>query len=221
MVGGTSFTKEAGKSLRILIIEDDRSNAGLIARIAEKLGFIPECAGSLEEAKHAVSASRYDCITLDLGIGKSSGVEIFRHFATHSVRAPIIVVSGADQSIVDLAVAVGNMTELELLEPISKPIELSKLKATLSRVRTEATAKEPDRRKISRSGKLKAATISFDGGDVIRCVIRNLSAGGACLDVASPRGVPDNFDLIIESDHIRHSCRVAWRKEKQMGVAFR
>jgi len=43
---------------------------------------------------------------------------------------------------------------------------------------------------------------------------------GAALDVASPVGIPEHFILAILPDGSRHRCRIAWRKERRIGVAF-
>ena len=51
------------------------------------------------------------------------------------------------------------------------------------------------------------------------CVIRDLSLGGARLQIESPRGLPEEFELMT-SDSPRRPCRVAWRQGQQMGVAF-
>jgi hypothetical protein len=78
----------------------------------------------------------------------------------------------------------------------------------------------PERRNASRHRVLKGAHISFkEGGAAIDCTIRNLSGTGACLKVASPIGVPDTFDLVLDDSSVRH-CRVTWRKATQIGVAF-
>lgn len=66
---------------------------------------------------------------------------------------------------------------------------------------------------------LKAGTIKFGGG-AIDCTVRNLSANGAALEVASPLGIPDQFDLVILAEHLHRPCHVIWRKEKRIGVAF-
>lgn len=66
---------------------------------------------------------------------------------------------------------------------------------------------------------LKAGTIEFGGGG-IDCTVRNLSASGAALDVVSPVGIPDRFDLVIVAEHVRKRCRVVWRKERRIGVTF-
>jgi len=66
---------------------------------------------------------------------------------------------------------------------------------------------------------LKAGKISFGGG-AIDCTIRNLSETGAALEVSSPVGIPEQFTLVIEVDHIHVPCRVVWRKDTRIGVHF-
>lgn len=65
-----------------------------------------------------------------------------------------------------------------------------------------------------------AATIAYDGGRKrADCIIRNLSDGGAKLEVASVRSIPDQFELLVPK-HRPQQCRVAWRALKEMGVQF-
>lgn len=64
------------------------------------------------------------------------------------------------------------------------------------------------------------ARIVFSGGyKRIDCIIRDLSDGGARLEVASVGSIPQTFDLIAPG-HRPHSCRVAWRALKELGVQF-
>lgn len=77
-----------------------------------------------------------------------------------------------------------------------------------------------DNRKTVRPRQLKAGTIAFNRAGGISCMVRNLSPKGACLEVANQIGVPEQFELLIESDHLRQNCRVAWRREKRIGVEF-
>jgi hypothetical protein len=42
-----------------------------------------------------------------------------------------------------------------------------------------------------------------------------------CLEVASPVGIPDDFILVTNPEHIQHPCHVAWRKQNRIGVVFR
>jgi len=58
------------------------------------------------------------------------------------------------------------------------------------------------------------------GGDKINCIIRDLSATGAALEISDIVRVPPNFTLIIPEDGLRLRCRVVWRKDFRIGVAF-
>jgi hypothetical protein len=76
-----------------------------------------------------------------------------------------------------------------------------------------------EQRKNVRLRTLKTGVMAFDKS-TISCVVRNVSVSGACLEVASPIGIPNAFSLLIESDHIRRPCHVAWMKGKRIGIQF-
>jgi hypothetical protein len=82
-------------------------------------------------------------------------------------------------------------------------------------------AHRDERRKIARHRTLKAGSISFNRAGGIDCRIRNLSPVGACLEVASQLGVPDDFVLVVASDHLHKPCHVIWRTATRLGVEFR
>jgi hypothetical protein len=67
---------------------------------------------------------------------------------------------------------------------------------------------------------LKSGSIEFNGS-VIDCLVRNISETGAALEVASPVGIPETFNLVISGDHTSHRCQVAWRNDKRIGVSFK
>lgn len=77
-----------------------------------------------------------------------------------------------------------------------------------------------ERRKIPRHRTLKAGSIVFNRASGIDCRVRNLSQAGACLEVASQIGIPDDFVLVVESDHLKQPCHVIWRTATRMGVTF-
>jgi PilZ domain len=90
------------------------------------------------------------------------------------------------------------------------------------RVRRKMQAGMEEHRKAPRHRTYKAAHIAFVGrAATIDCVVRNLSDTGAILEVASPIGIPDAFDLVFKGDDPARPCRVTWRKETKIGVEFR
>ena len=70
---------------------------------------------------------------------------------------------------------------------------------------------------VRRSANLEA-TLTF-GRNQISGVIRNVSEGGAKIEVAAVKGIPDFFDLHVPG-HRPQQCRVAWRSLKELGVQF-
>ena len=77
-----------------------------------------------------------------------------------------------------------------------------------------------ERRSDKRHRVLKSGTIAVDRTGAIDCLLRNVSATGACLEVESPVWIPDTFMLVIDKDGLKRACRVAWRSAKRIGVKF-
>ncbi|HMK88493.1 MAG TPA: PilZ domain-containing protein [Methylocystis sp.] len=75
-----------------------------------------------------------------------------------------------------------------------------------------------ERRTRQRRKALKHAKIIFDKGCVIDCTLRDLSTTGACVEVATPIGIPKDFKLQVGPEV--HRCRVEWTTAKRMGLAF-
>jgi hypothetical protein len=77
-----------------------------------------------------------------------------------------------------------------------------------------------EKRNNTRHRVLKSGSILLDRNRAFTCIVRNISDTGACIEFAIPLDLPDEFTLLIPSDHVKHSCHVQWRKEKRFGVAF-
>src|SRR4029077_9486345 len=80
--------------------------------------------------------------------------------------------------------------------------------------------KREKRRKEPRPRTLKAGQILIDKRSTIDCTVRDLTAGGACLEVASPVGIPNTFLLSIPLDKFMRRCHVSWRDARKIGVYF-
>jgi hypothetical protein len=78
-----------------------------------------------------------------------------------------------------------------------------------------------DRRNVKRTRVLRSAKIIVPRrSPVIHCTVQNITDGGACLKVANTYGVPQTFDLTFEHGRTRRACRVVWRTNNELGVAF-
>lgn len=78
-----------------------------------------------------------------------------------------------------------------------------------------------DRRRERRTRTFKGGKIVFNNDhSIIDCIVKNVSAGGATLQLESTVGIPGRFKLTISPDGVTKLCRIAWLTETQIGVAF-
>jgi hypothetical protein len=76
-----------------------------------------------------------------------------------------------------------------------------------------------EKRKYPRTEINEPAYVS-SGGSVMSCVVRNISAEGAAIDVGNPAFVPAHFRLVIARDSSVHECKIAWIQQNRIGVTF-
>jgi hypothetical protein len=78
-----------------------------------------------------------------------------------------------------------------------------------------------EKRREPRKRTLKRGRLVFnDGRSVIDCVVRNLSPSGALLVLPSLLGIPQEFDLHIDSDRNCRAARIIWKGDGKIGVEF-
>lgn len=67
-----------------------------------------------------------------------------------------------------------------------------------------------------------AAVVLQAAGNPIRCVIWDMSNGGARLAIAHPAGeLPRTFSLLLMKDAgVRRSCEIVWTDSRFVGVKF-
>ena len=76
-----------------------------------------------------------------------------------------------------------------------------------------------ERRLDVRHRVFKGGIIMFDGTGV-DCTVRNMSDGGAALDVTRGTLLPPRFRLSIKADDFMARCRVVWNDGRRVGIAF-
>jgi hypothetical protein len=77
-----------------------------------------------------------------------------------------------------------------------------------------------ERRRHPRTELNEPAYVSA-GGSVMACMVRNISAEGAAIDVDNPAFVPSRFRLVMASDRSVRDCEVIWIQDNRIGIAFR
>ncbi len=82
---------------------------------------------------------------------------------------------------------------------------------------------DAEHRRHRRSQVAQPALIVGDDESIIgKCMMLNVSAGGARLKLNSEIAVPNEFVLLLSKfdSRIRRRCFIAWQKKNQIGVRF-
>ena len=69
------------------------------------------------------------------------------------------------------------------------------------------------RHRVLKSGKI------FLGRAAVTCAVRNVSEGGACLEMQTTFGIPSFFELAI-ADQPARACKVKWLDGTRLGVQY-
>lgn len=76
-----------------------------------------------------------------------------------------------------------------------------------------------EHRKLSRQRTYKSALLLRNDENIsLRCILKNSSDYGALIVLQSAVPVPREFEILIESDQLIASCKVAWRDGKYIGA---
>ena len=65
----------------------------------------------------------------------------------------------------------------------------------------------------------KAAKIECIDRKRIGCRVIDVSSGGACLEFAPEVAPPEQFQIVLDA-YYTAACRVMWRHQNKLGVAF-
>jgi hypothetical protein len=104
---------------------------------------------------------------------------------------------------------------------LRSPTTLTAMQKPAVRVGGAMEENEDSRRVDRRMRTLKGGRIVYNGGYAAAdCTVKNLSEGGALLEMAQATGIPSEFVLYINPDRDGRPCSVVWRNGNRIGVAF-
>jgi DNA-binding response OmpR family regulator len=88
----------AGRSLRVLVVEDTAPVRELVARALASEGCVVEQTASAEEARRQLSAAPPEVIVLDVGLPDASGFDLLREIVATS-GPPVVMLSSRGEEI--------------------------------------------------------------------------------------------------------------------------
>lgn len=110
----------------VLIIDDDRGLASMIAFVLRSYGFNVDMANSGDEGLGLVSARDYDAVVLDLRMPGKDGRAVFREMREAGIQTPVLILSAYD--------AQRARDELGANAYLNKPFEPDTLAESLQRM---------------------------------------------------------------------------------------
>ena len=125
------------KRRNLLVIEDAVIDSTILSRIGLRNGFTTKTANSYADAVALLKKWRFDCITLDLGLGDEAGIWILSFLAELRSKASIVIVSGAEQEVCDQTARFGRSIGLNVHASLQKPVDLARLSETMAELKAE------------------------------------------------------------------------------------
>lgn len=115
----------------ILIVEDEREIAELIALYLKQEGMESRICESAEEAREMFAASRYDLVVLDINLPGMDGFEFLQRLRFES-KVPVVIVSArtADE---DTVLGLGIGADDFITKPFQPKILVARIRANLRR----------------------------------------------------------------------------------------
>lgn len=120
----------SGPTRRVLVIDDEEAVCELIVAVAESAGFEARSASAPDDIDAAIGGE-FDLVVLDLSLGLVDGIEVMSVLGSRHRGLPIILVSGADQSLLESAGRIAELHKLRVIGTFSKPFSLDVLRAAM------------------------------------------------------------------------------------------
>ncbi len=118
--------------MRLLLVEDDKKAARVLARGFGEEGFVVDVAQSGEIGDELAAANRYDAIVLDWLLPRKDGLAVCRELRGRGIRTPILMLTARD-SLPDRVSGLDSGADDYLTKPFAFEELLARIRALLRR----------------------------------------------------------------------------------------
>ena len=120
--------------MRILLVEDDRQHAAIIARGLRKHAFAVDVAAEGDEGLFLAQTSAYDVIVLDVMLPKRTGIEVCRTLRGDGSDVPVLMLTARD-AVEDRITGLETGADDYLTKPFAFEELVARIRALLRRAR--------------------------------------------------------------------------------------
>jgi DNA-binding response OmpR family regulator len=118
--------------MRLLIIEDERRIADLVAGALRQAGFTVDIVGALADADAALLVNAYDGVVLDLGLPDGDGLGLLTELRRKPDTPPVLVLTARD-TVEDRVAGLDAGADDYLIKPFAMVELVARVKALLRR----------------------------------------------------------------------------------------
>lgn len=174
----------AGEGRRVLVVEDDREIAELVALHLRDLGLATTHAGDGTEGFRLAREERFELIILDLMLPGMDGIELCRRMRNDDPTTPIIMLTAKSQEL-DKIMGLETGADDYITKPFSVRELIARVRAVLRRTREHGLAADASR--------TAPAQHSLDFGEVrVDREGRRVFVSGAPVELTTKE-----FDLLV------------------------
>jgi DNA-binding response OmpR family regulator len=145
--------------MRVLLIEDDRKAAKLLAKGLQEEGFVVDVAPTGELGEEHAGVNEYDVIVLDWLLPGKDGIAVCRSLRARDLSTPILMLTARD-SLADRVSGLSTGADDYLTKPFAFAELLARIRALLRRSRNARPAVlrigdltlDPASRRVTRAG---------------------------------------------------------------------
>src|SRR5947199_3309 len=168
--------------MRVLLIEDDRKAAKLLAKGFQEEGFVVDVAQTGEAGEEQAAVNEYDVIVLDWLLPGKDGIAVCRALRARDVPTPILMLTARD-SLADRVNGLSTGADDYLTKPFAFAELLARIRALLRRSRLV----QPAVLRVGQAGVLAAmlALAAFGADWALRRVVMGQVIDEAILWLAS------------------------------------
>ena len=117
---------EPALSHRLLVIDDDEAVAELLGDIAFGHGFQTDVASTVARIDELAGVG-HDLVLLDLTLGDTDGLQVMRLLRKRQPGVALILLTGADRTVLSSAQRVAELSGFRVLGACSKPVDIDEL----------------------------------------------------------------------------------------------
>ncbi len=115
----------------VLVVEDDDLVSLIVVQVANQVGMSALAVSSYEDAVPYLAGGGPDVIVLDLTLPGIDGITAMRLFGQMKIRSKVIILSSADESVLESATTTARSYGIDIRAAIHKPVPINSLRQEL------------------------------------------------------------------------------------------